>query len=176
MSDPELKMTIKTLAHRGVPNRQIARQLALSEGAVRYHLKRIAAGTPDGRARQRRLAAEVADAIAYWHDTMSIANTAELHAWLVAEHDYGGSLRSVQRFVAEHYPRPARRTRRRVETPPGAQAQVDWGHFPGAIVDGCFRRARSAGIRRCRRRDASDVGRQCAATQNDAGSFARRRS
>ena len=146
MSDPELKMTIKTLAHRGVPNRQIARQLALSEGAVRYHLKRIAA--------------EVADAIAYWHDTMSIANTAEPHAWL----------------VAEHYPRPARRTRRRVETPPGAQAQVDWGHFPGAIVDGCFRRARSAGIRRCRRRDASDVGRQCAATQNDAGSFARRRS
>ena len=136
MSDPELKMTIKTLARRGVPNRQIARQLDLTEGAVRYHLKRIEAGATDGRARQRRLAAEVADAIAHWYDTVAAPNTAELHAWLVAEHNYSGSLRSVQRFVAEHYPQPARRTRRRVETPPGAQAQVDWGHFPGVIVGG----------------------------------------
>ena len=29
-----------------------------------------------------------------------------------------------------------RRLRRRVETPPGAQAQVDWAHFPGIVVGG----------------------------------------
>ena len=46
MSDPELKMTIESLARRGVPERQIARQLALSEGAVRHHLKRIEAPPP----------------------------------------------------------------------------------------------------------------------------------
>ena len=47
-------MTIKTLAHKGVPKRAIARQLDLSEGTVRYHLKRINAGVVDGRAAQVR--------------------------------------------------------------------------------------------------------------------------
>ena len=61
MSDPELKMTIESLARRGVPERQIARQLALSEGAVRHHLKRIEAPPPDGRARRRRLAVDIAE-------------------------------------------------------------------------------------------------------------------
>jgi hypothetical protein len=32
------------------------------------------------------------------------------------------------------YPAPAVRARRRVETPPGAQAQVDWTPFPAVIV------------------------------------------
>ncbi|MBK7250688.1 MAG: IS21 family transposase [Gammaproteobacteria bacterium] len=63
-------------------------------------------------------------------------NVAALHDWLVAEHGYPGSLRSVQRFVGDVYPRPPRRARRRVETPPGAQAQVDWAQFPGLIVAG----------------------------------------
>lgn len=130
-------MTIKTLAQKGVPKRQIARQLNLSEGSVRYHLKRIATDEPDGRALQQRRAGQVADAIAHWHDTMgSISNTAELHKWLVTEHSYAGSLRSVQRFISDRYPPPKKKTRRRVETPPGAQAQVDWAHFPGLIIHG----------------------------------------
>ncbi|MBS3957769.1 MAG: response regulator transcription factor, partial [Xanthomonadaceae bacterium] len=49
-------MTIKTLAAKGVPKRAIARQLDLSEGTIRYHLSRIASGTPDGRAAQPRRA------------------------------------------------------------------------------------------------------------------------
>lgn len=40
MSDPEVKMTIKTLARQGVPKRQIARHLKLNEATVRYHLNR----------------------------------------------------------------------------------------------------------------------------------------
>jgi transposase len=55
---------------------------------------------------------------------------------LVAEHDYRGSLRSVQRFVRESYAPPPRRARRRVETPPGAQAQADWATYPRVIVAG----------------------------------------
>jgi len=39
----EVRMTIKILARKGTPNRAIARQLGMSEGNVRYHLKRIAA-------------------------------------------------------------------------------------------------------------------------------------
>jgi transposase len=63
-------------------------------------------------------------------------NLAALHDWLVAEHDYRGSLRSVQRYVRDTYPPPPKRARRRVETPPGAQAQADWAQFPKVVVAG----------------------------------------
>ena len=137
MSDPEVKVTIKTLASKHVAKRDIARQLGLSEATVRYHLKRIAADVSDGRARQRRVAADFTDAIERWRGTANPReNSAELHDWLVAEHDYPGSLRSLQRYLAERYPAPKRRSRRRVETPPGVQAQIDWAHYPGVIVGG----------------------------------------
>ena len=61
-------------------------------------------------------------------------NLAELHAWLWREHGYGGSLRSIQRYWKRTWPAPAIRARRRVETPPGAQVQVDWAHFGGVII------------------------------------------
>lgn len=129
-------MTIKTLAHKGVPNRAIARQLGLTEGSVRYHLKRQAAGAQDGRARQPRRAGAVAGAIEAWiaADPEAAMNLAALHAWLVSDHGYSGSLRSVQRYVGERYAAPRQRARRRVETPPGAQAQVDWAVFPRVSV------------------------------------------
>jgi transposase len=136
ITDLEIRMTIKTLAAKGVPKRAIARQLDLSEGTIRYHLSRIASGTPDGRSAQPRRAGVAADAIAHWMAHHDRTNLAALHAWLVAEHDYAGSLRSVQRFVADRYPPPPRRARRRVETPPGAQAQVDWAQFPRMVVAG----------------------------------------
>ena len=137
ITDLELRMTIKTLAAKGVPKRAIARQLDLSEGNVRYHLRRMAAGTVDGRSRQPHRAAAHGEAIAYWIEHQGgIVNLAALHAWLVAEHDYGGSLRSVQRYVRAAYPPPPQRARRRIETPPGAQAQADWAIFPRVIVGG----------------------------------------
>jgi len=137
-TDLEIRMTIKTLAAKGMPKRRIARELSLSEGTVRYHLRRLADGASDGRARQQRRAGAYRAAIDHWlaqHGAAPV-NVAALHDWLVAEHGYPGSLRSVQRFVGDVYPRPPRRARRRVETPPGAQAQVDWAQFPGLIVAG----------------------------------------
>ena len=38
----------------------------------------------------------------------------------------------MQRYVGRTT-RPRLRVRRRVETPPGAQAQGDWGEFPGVL-------------------------------------------
>jgi transposase len=61
-------------------------------------------------------------------------NLAALHGWLRREHGYEGSLRSVQRYWQRAFPAPAVRARRRVETPAGAQAQVDWAHFPGLLL------------------------------------------
>ena len=57
-----------------------------------------------GRSRQRRHAEACREGIDHWvagHGDLS--NLAALHVWLVAEHDCGGSLRSVQRFVSEAY-------------------------------------------------------------------------
>jgi transposase len=57
-------------------------------------------------------------------------NVEELYDHLVAEHGYGHSYRSVLRYVRARYPKPRIRTYRRVETPPGAQSQTDWGEYP----------------------------------------------
>ncbi len=131
-------MTIKALAARGATNSEIARLLGVTEGAVRYQVKRFERGLTDGRARQPFKAEAVAAAIAQWRVSQADGpiNLAALHGWLRCEHGYTGSLRSVQRFWRSAYPAPAIRARRRVETPPGAQAQVDWAYFPGVILAG----------------------------------------
>ena len=136
--DLETLMTIKTLFNKShMKKREIARQLGLSEGTVRYHLRRLSDGATDGRANQPRLAERHREAIDLWmKPPPESLNLAELHAWLVAEHDYPGSLRSLQRFVRDTYPPPRLRARRRIETPPGAQAQADWAMFPRMIVSG----------------------------------------
>jgi len=131
-------MTIKTLSARGATHSEVARLLGVTEGAVRYHVARMSAGAGDGRTRQQQKAASRAEAIAHWREMQGNApiNLAALHDWLTAEHGYTGSLRSVQRYWKRTYPTPAIRARRRVETPPGAQAQVDWAHFPAIVLGG----------------------------------------
>lgn len=132
-------MTIDVLTDKGMSNREVARLLGVSEGTVRYHRRRRAEGAGDGRSRQVRKAAAFREAIDAWlagRGESSPSNVAELHHWLVSEHGFDGSLRSLQRYVREVYPRPPRRARRRIETPPGAQAQADWAHFPGVWVGG----------------------------------------
>ena len=140
--DREDRMTIKSLIRKGCSNRHIARLLRVSEGTVRYHRRRQAAAAIDERSRQTPLAAgyrEAIDAYLAANNEEAPANVAELHAWLVAEHDYPAGLRSVQRYVRGAFPAPGRRARRRVETPPGAQAQADWASFPGVWVGGVRR-------------------------------------
>ncbi len=127
-------MTIRVLADKGTNHCQIARTLGVSEGTVRYHLRRTAAGAEDGRRRQRHRAEGVAEVIRVWVEARQgqrrPPNVRELHEHLVAEYGYEGSYNSVRRYVRAHYPRPKVRTYRRVETPPGAQTQTDWGEYP----------------------------------------------
>lgn len=135
----EARMSINVLNERGLSNRAVARMLGVTEGAVRYHLRRQAAGAVDGRSQQPRKAAPFRSAIEHWLEARgekAPSNIAELHHWLVTEHDYSGSLRSLQRYVRDTWPPPPKRARRRVETPPGAQAQADWAVFPGVWVGG----------------------------------------
>jgi transposase len=136
--DLEARMTIKKLYETGCAKANIAQLLGLSEGTVRYHIKRIEAGARDGRADQVPLAARYDAAIAHWRAENGDApvNLQLLHEYLVAEHDYPGSVRSVQRYYRRRYPAPKLRARRRVETPPGAQGQVDWAEFRGIRIAG----------------------------------------
>jgi transposase len=134
----EEAMTIGVLHERGLSNRAIARQLGVHEHAVRYRLARLAGGARDRRADRTRSIEPWAAAIAHW---MGVAveqgvNLVALDAWLRAEHGYAGSYKAVQRFVRAQYPKPRVRVRRRVETPPGAQGQVDWAEFPRMRIAG----------------------------------------
>jgi transposase len=135
---PEAIVALHVLKEKGQSNRQVARTLQVSEASVRYHLRRQ--GRPDGRQNKPRKAEAVAEAIDLWLRTQQgrevlggalarPANVKGLYEWLQTEHGYQGSYKSVLRFVRAKYPRPRLRPFRRVETPPGAQAQVDWGEF-----------------------------------------------
>lgn len=130
-------MTIEVLQEHGQSQRQTARLLGVSEGAVRYHLRRARDGAADGRQKPARIAqlglVEVVDH--WWQAQREILSPERppsvqlLYEFLRAEYGYNGSYKSVRKFVRAHYGRPPIRPFRRVETPPGAQTQSDWGEF-----------------------------------------------
>ena len=91
-TDLEVRMTIKTLARKGIPKRDLARQLNVSEDNIRYHLCRIKSNAVDERSRQQHKAAGPAGPIDAWLGYQlehgAAVNLTELHGHLVAEHDY----------------------------------------------------------------------------------------
>ena len=137
-------VTITNLAGHGVSNREIARQLGIAEGTVRYHLRRRAQGAVDGRSDKPFQVDPWAAVIEQWYQEhrqrqesskqQRPVNIRELYEHLVAEWGYQGSYNSVRRYCRSRYPVPKIRTYRRVETPPGAQAQTDWAHYPRVDV------------------------------------------
>jgi transposase len=137
-------VTLSVLKSKGQSNTQIAQTLGVSEGTVRYQLRRQ--NQPDGRHGKPQKAALLVEVIDHWVVThqpdvpdgapLRPVNIRALFDHLVLEHDDTGSYKSVLRFVRGRYPQPRLRPFRRVETPPGAQAQVDWGEFHHVDVGG----------------------------------------
>lgn len=131
-------VSIQVLSEKGVPKRQIAREMQVAESTVRYHVRRGETGASDGRSGKGKKADEMAAPIEAWvmgrNSDARPANLKELHEHLVADHGYGGSYKSVVRWVRSRWGQPKLRTYRRVETPPGAQAQTDWGHFKSVLI------------------------------------------
>jgi transposase len=131
-------VTIEVLQQKGQSQSHTARILGVSEGAVRYHLRRAHEAATDGRQKPSRIEQlGLAQAVAHWWQAQAEVLGQErppsvqlLHEFLQAEHRYDGSYKSVRKFVRARYGRPPVRPFRRVETPPGAQTQSDWGEFP----------------------------------------------
>ena len=130
---PEEVVTIQVLSEKHVSARAIARQLGVTEGAVRYRLQRARMGAVDGRKDKPFDAAEFAEQIEAWRAEHSSPerpiNARDVYEHLVATHGYRSSYKSVLRYLRARFGRPKIRTYRRVETPPGAQSQTDWGQW-----------------------------------------------
>jgi hypothetical protein len=127
-------VALHVMKKKGETNGAIATRLGVTEGAVRYHLRRRKANAADGRGK-RFLIEELGLASAvdhWWASEQSVLpadrppNVRLLWMHLVGEHAYGGSYKSVRKYVRQRFPAPKLRPFRRVETPPGAQVQSDW--------------------------------------------------
>lgn len=128
-------VTIQVLSERGRSRAAVARELGVTEGAVRYHLRRAAMAATDGRKRKPFAMEDLglAKAIdAWWEQEKERLEgerppcIRELHGYLMEEQDYRGGYKAVLRYVRSRYGLPRIRALRRVETPPGAQSQSDW--------------------------------------------------
>ena len=127
-------MTIHVLKEKGESNARIARVLGVTEGAVRYHVRRRDRACEDGRKKRFLIdqlgLAEVA--ASWWQGQLEMLptdrspNAQSLWTMLVDQHDYSGSAKSVRKYARVHLTRRRLRPFRRVETPPGAQTQSDW--------------------------------------------------
>ncbi len=126
--DSEGRTAVAALLKQGHCPSAVACLLGVTEGAVRSRRRRRATDAVDGRSKQESKAAGYSEAIGHWRSQQEDGrvNLAALHGWLRYEHGYDGSLKSVQRYWARTYPAPLLRARRRVETPIGAQVQIDW--------------------------------------------------
>lgn len=127
-------VTLQVLKKKGESNREIARRLEVTEGAIRYHLKRKAENATDGRKKASLVEQLGLQAVVdhWWATQLEILpenrspNLKLLWQHLVEEHGYSGSYKSVRKYVRGKFPAPKLRPFRRIETPPGAQTQSDW--------------------------------------------------
>ncbi len=116
-----------------VSGRAAAQTLGVTEGALRYRRQRLATGARDRRADQATALDGYEPAVAAV--LQQLAPTAGgdrpvcgqlVYEALVADHGYRGSYPALVRYLRRLRGIPPVRAIRRIETPPGAQAQHDW--------------------------------------------------
>src|SRR3954447_26766148 len=99
-------VTIKVLQQRGHSQSQTARILGVSEGAVRYHLRRARDGATDRRQKPSRIEQRgLAEVVAHWWQAQAEVlgrqrppSVQFLHEFLRAEYGYDGSYKSVRKY------------------------------------------------------------------------------
>ena len=132
----EQVMVAKGMQERGTSIRQLARQLGVSEGALRYRLRRLEAGECiDGRRHKPTALDGLEEVVEQVQERLGDGRLTgrgrpcqvrEIHEVLMRDYGYTGSYQAVVRHLRRKHGTPKVRALRRVETPPGAQAQHDW--------------------------------------------------
>jgi len=112
-------------------NCEIAAKLGVTEGAIRYQLKRRRSGAVDERTRKPSMLDRYRDVIEQWiedyEDERRRPTLKTLCEWLKRQHGYQGSYDAFRRYIRKAIPEFYKKGARiRVETPPGALLLVDW--------------------------------------------------
>jgi transposase len=124
-------MCAEVLTDAGQSVRSTAQQLGVAESTLRYRLQRRRQEATDGRTRQREECAPYDAIIQAWIETQAQRDgrpdsVQSLYELLMSQHGFTGSYKAVWRYVRRRRPPPKRHPKRRVETRPGTQAQLDW--------------------------------------------------
>lgn len=124
-------MEIRILSRQGLGIRAIARQLDISRNTVRSYLRGEAVTGPERRGPGRPRTLEPYEA--WLRKRVTAAAPIRLPATALHREiramGYTGTDRTVRRFLAALYPPIPVEPVVRYETPPGRQAQMDWGEY-----------------------------------------------
>ena len=131
-------MAAQMMVGRGTSVRCVAEQMGVTEGALRYRLKRRAEGErPDGRARKatavngfeaaiEAILERLGDRRLQGEEGARPTQVRLVYEALARDYGYSGSYKAVVRHLRRRFGKARIRALRRVETPPGVQAQHDW--------------------------------------------------
>ena len=131
----EQVMIAREMVERDVPVRQVARDLGVDESTLRYHLGRSPTATDRRKDRPSALDGwqERLDAVLtrfadprVGGDAVDRVEASVVHGVLRREFGFAGSYQAVRRHLQRRFAPVPQRAVRRVETPPGVQAQHDW--------------------------------------------------
>ncbi|MFQ6052206.1 MAG: IS21 family transposase [Candidatus Hydrothermarchaeota archaeon] len=126
--DDDFIMNMKRVKYS---NYEIGDKLGVSEGTIRYRMKRRQSGREDGRKRKAssldRFRAVISQWIADYEDSRHRPTLKTLCYWLRRDHGYEQSYDAFRRYIRKHFPEFHKKGARiRIETPPGALMFVDW--------------------------------------------------
>jgi transposase len=112
-------------------NCEIARKFGVTEGAIRYRIKRHVSGKGDGRKEKASGLDRYFTILKQWEEDYSGVYhrpaMKTLYERLEKDYSYKGSYDAFRRYVGKHFPAFHRKVvRMGIETPPGAIAFVDW--------------------------------------------------
>jgi len=136
-------MLAQQMVERTGSVRQVAADLGVDESTLRYRLQRDPEA-PDGRRDRVTVLAgwdERIDAVLARFDDARVVPAAAghcptqvLHDALRREYGFHGSYQAVRRYLRRRFAAAPVQAIRRVETPPGVQAQHDWFDVEGRIA------------------------------------------
>ena len=128
---PDDQYFIKKMKEVKKSNCETAKLLGVTEGAVRYRLRRALSGEEDGRKSKTSRLDRYRGVVEFWiEDTKEDKKRPTLKSFfkrLRRYHGYAGSYDAFRRYVRKHYPELLiRGSCVRLETPPGVLLLVDW--------------------------------------------------